>query len=596
MDLYQEYIYKSRYTKSNENFEQIVDRTLNFLKIPDNKWFKIEDLRKMMINLEVMPSMRLLATAGEAANRDNAAIFNCSYTPVDSITTFGEVLYLLTCRVGVGFSVEKKFINLLPTIPKINKIDTTIIVEDDREGWKNSFDALINYLYKGIEPNIDYTKIRKQGEPLKVFGGFSSGFEALKVLFDFTISIFKNNIDKKLEPINCYDILTKCAECIEKGGVQNTAMMCIFDLDDKDMLKAKSGDWYIKYPHRRHANNSVVLNKTLTQLEFMDLWNTLAQSKSGEPGIFNRVSANLREPHPDCGLNPCGEVILRPRSFCNLSEVICRPTDTFEDLELKLIMATIINVHQSLFTNFRCLSKEWKFNCDNHRLLGVSLTGIMDSPACRLYLQDLKQIVINTANEYCDHLGISRPERYTCVKPSGTVSQLCGCSSGIHPAISEYYIRTVTQARETNTYKLLVQSGIPHEPSLVNPLKDCFFFPKKAASTYAINDYNLVYNYCKLFTKHYADHNVSATIYIDDNEWLQFGLNVFRDLNSIIGMAFLPKFNTIYSQLPFQQCTKEVYESLLKKMPQSINWNKSVENVEVPECSSGVCEINKLNK
>lgn len=587
MDIYQQYIFKSRYAQNNETWEHAIDRALNFLNIHN------EDIRKAIINMEVMPSMRLLATAGPAAERDNAAIYNCSYTTCDDISTFGEILYLLTCRVGVGFSVEQKFIEKLPNLQNdYTKSEETIIVEDDRIGWAEAFNKLISYLYKGIIPFLDYSKIRQRGTPLKTFGGFASGYVALEDLFNFTIKIFNNAKTKKLKPIECYDILTKCAECIEQGGVQNTAMMCLFD--DEEMALAKSSNnWFVNSKHRRHSNNTRVIYNTISSISFLNIWNTLAQSGSGEPGIFNRTAAMLREEDSGCGLNPCGEVILKPRSFCNLTEVICRHDDTIEEIHRKLIIATKLGVYQSMKTNFRFLSNKWKENAESNRLLGVSLTGIADCKIAMDNIDSFYPIVKKTADNLCDELGITKPKRYTCIKPSGTVSQLCSCSAGIHPSISEYYIRAVREGNNTITCKKLIEVGVPNEQDSFNIHKRVFYFPKQSKSKQLTQEefYKLYLKY----VKKYADHNVSVTLFIDIDEWLKIGNMVLEDIrnNNIIGMAFLPKFNTIYPQMPFVACTKEKYEELKEKMPDKIDWEEGIEHTTVSECSSGICEIKK---
>lgn len=577
MNIYQSYIHKSRYAKPEETtWNQTVDRMVNFIgTFPE---------RTFIDNMSVMPSMRLVATAGEAAARDNAAIYNCSYITVNDIYSFSEIMYNLMCRVGVGFSVEVPLIELLPKVPQKlkNSTCTTIRVEDDRIGWCTSYNELLLGLYAGFIPKIDYSLIRPAGSRLNTFSGLASGPLSLKKFFDFLIGIFVAAQGRKLKPIEVFDICTRCAQAIEEGGTQNTAMMCLFSSYDNEMLHAKTGNWLKEHPNRVHSNNSVVLNGAKPDMgSFNRIWELV---KIGEVGFFNRTPALAREPNPWVGLNPCGEVLLQPFQFCNLSEVVCRKDDGFAEIQKKLYVATKLGAIQSRINNFRYLRSDWA----NHiPLLGVSITGIYDNQKMidisSSILDSFKNYVKDVAKQFCE----KEPPRCTCIKPSGTVSQLVNCSPGINPPLSEYYIRTVRQGINTEMAAKLIKAGVPYELDTNSPSKYCFFFPHHCETYQNISTEKQFEVYLK-YAKYYTDHNPSMSLYVDN--WDATKNLVYENLDSIIGMAFFERSRVEYqgAQLPFNPCTKEWYEECAKKMPTQIDWS-DVEAEAPSECSGGFC-------
>ena len=583
MTPYQQYIYLSRYARNGEtSWEQTVDRATRFLGL-DKDLDSIAIVEKMKA-LEVLPSMRLIATAGSAAERDNSAIYNCSYLPIKDTFSFSEVMYNLMCRVGVGFSVELHNIAQLPSVPtKLVALPNHVIaVGDNRIGWCTSFNELLLCLYSGYIPKLDYSALRPKGTPLATFMGMASGPEALRAFFEEgVIPTFVTATGRKLIPLEVYDLLMKCAMCVEAGGTQNTAMMCLFSLEDTLMLNAKSGNWFSHAPHRRHSNNSVVLTgpKALASC-----WHHI---QNGELGFFNRAAAMAKGASDQCGLNPCGEVILEPFQYCNLTEVVCRPKDTFRDIQTKLLCATKLGAMQSKITNFRYIRPEWSSH--KKALLGVSLTGIYDCPMMyNMSEVDLTRLY-STVKQYSSTLG--EFSRVTCIKPSGTVSQLVGCSSGINPYISEYYLRVVRQGAETALASQLKAAGVPYEVDYCNPTKVCFYFPQKAVHYEDISMEHQFSTYLR-YASHYTDHNPSISLYVSD--WERAKALVLQHIDDIIGMAFVEKDLSSYQgmQLPVTPCDRATYEKYLALMPAELNLSNSVVVAEqVSECAGNSCKI-----
>lgn len=630
--LYQQFIYKSRYSRYNweldrrESWPETVDRYIDFFKkhtkeklkakVDNTTW---ETLREAILDLEVMPSMRALMTAGPALERDNVAGYNCSYVAVDTPRAFDEILYILMCGTGVGFSVEQKYVDQLPTVAEdFFETDTTIVVQDSKLGWAKALKELVHLLYGGQIPKIDTSRIREAGEPLKTFGGRASGPEPLDSLFRFTVKLFKNAAGRRLTTLEAHDFVCMIASCVVVGGVRRSALISLSDLFDDRMRDAKSGQWYIENGHRALANNSYVAKKGMDIGTFMKEWLALYQSKSGERGIFSREASKLkaaecgrRDPDHDFGTNPCSEIILRNKQFCNLTEVVVRPTDSIADLRRKVRLATILGTLQSTLTDFRYLSKKWKENCDEERLLGVSLTGIMSNKF--LYgnvpsemetdLQSLREEAVKTNKEWAKTLGINVSTAITCVKPSGTVSQLVDAPSGIHPAHSPYYIRRVRGDVRDPLAKLLIESGIPAEPDKMNPAyTQVFSFPVDAsASTVFRNEMTAVeqLKHWLLFYRHWCEHKPSITVTVREEEWMEVGAWVWKHIDEMAGVSFLPYSDHVYEQAPYEEITKEQYEELAAKMPKTIDWTRLSEYEKYDQtsgsqelaCVAGGCEI-----
>ena len=631
---YQEFIHLSRYSRwlpekeRRETWDETVARYFDFftehLKETVNFTLGKElrtELEQAVLGLRVMPSMRCIMTAGEALKRENIAGYNCSYVAVDRPQAFDEILYILMNGTGVGFSVERQYVSQLPTIAdEFFETDTTITVADSKLGWAKALKELIGMLYVGQIPRWDLSKVRPAGAPLKTFGGRASGPEPLESLMNFTVNVFKNAAGRKLSSIEAHDVVCKIAEVVVVGGVRRSALISLSNLSDDRMRAAKSGQWWNDNPQRALANNSACYSEKPDIGVFMDEWKSLYDSKSGERGIFNRESAvwmaskNGRRNTEDFefGTNPCSEIILRNREFCNLSEVVVRASDTRESLLEKVRLATILGTFQSTLVNFKYVSKSWRKNCEEERLLGVSLTGIMD---CKItngkgphgslpaILKDLKAVAVQTNKAYSKMLGINQSVAVTCVKPSGTVSQLTDSASGIHARHNPYYIRTVRGDKKDPLTKMMTDVGFPVEDDAMNPSHTSVFsFPMKVdngavfrTDMTAIEQLEL----WKTYQENWCEHKPSVTISVKEHEWLEVGAWVYENFNYMSGVSFLPFSEHTYKQAPYQDCTKEEYEMLLDKMPEVVEWNKLAEYEQTDmtigaqelACAAGFCEI-----
>jgi ribonucleoside-diphosphate reductase alpha chain len=630
--LYQDFIHLSRYSRwleeegRRETWEETVNRYFNFfdehlkgMKVKVTKEER-EELRQAVLNLEIMPSMRSLMTAGEALIRDNTAGYNCSYVAVNRVRAFDEILYILMCGTGVGFSVEKQFVEKLPTIAEeFTQSDTTIIVQDSKAGWAKAYKELVSLLIGGQVPQWDVSKVRPAGARLKTFGGRASGPKPLEDLFQFTCDTFKRAAGRKLTSIECHDIVCKIAEIVVVGGVRRSALISLSNLSDDRMRNAKTGAWWEANPQRALANNSAVYTERPEIGVFMEEWLSLYNSKSGERGIFNRDATkktvarlgDRRDPNFEFGTNPCSEIILRDRQFCNLTEVVVRVEDTPESLKRKTRLASILGTWQASLTNFPYLSSEWKKNCEEEALLGVSLTGILDNkmmqnPSSDL-LNALKQEAVSTNKEWAKRLGINPAASITCVKPSGTVSQLVDAASGIHARHAEYYIRTVRADQKDPICKLMVDLGFPHEPCVMKPEHTMVFsFPMKAEGSITRNDMTAIeqLELWLVYQRNWCEHKPSVTITVKEHEWMEVGAWVYKHFDEISGISFLPHSDHSYRQAPYQDCTKEQYEEMLAKMPKTVDWSQlkkyekedNTAGTQTYACSGDKCEIVDLTK
>lgn len=622
---YQTYIHQSRYARWDESknrretWEETVSRYCNFFKEKFPDVFPYDEVYSSIVNTEVMPSMRAMMTAGRALEKDEIAGYNCSYVPIDHMRAFDEILYILMCGTGVGFSVERQFVAKLPSIPEeLFLTDTIIHVHDSRVGWAKAFKELLSLLYSGNIPQWNLELLRPAGAPLKTFGGRSSGPEPLHDLFLFTVNLFKKAIGRKLNSLECHDLVCKIADIVVVGGVRRSALISLSNLSDDRLRNAKMGQWWETDGHRALANNSVAYTEKPEIDAFMKEWLSLYESKSGERGIFNRVSSveqvkstNRRDPSYEFGTNPCGEIILRPNGLCNLSEVVVRDSDTLSTLINKVRIATIIGTFQSTLTNFRYLRPIWKKNAEEERLLGVSLTGIMDHATLNdcsddniVFLVDwlstLKEVAISTNKEWAEKLGINQSTAITTVKPSGTVSQLVNSSSGIHPRYSKYYIRTVRNDLKDPLALFLTQQGVPAEPDITKPRNTLVFsFPQKSPSTSKVRtDFSAIQQleHYLIYKLIWCEHNPSITVYVKEEEWLEVGAWVYKNFNKIGGISFLPFTDHIYKQAPYQEITEEEFNNYPKT---NINWMalSEIEHIDSTNsakelaCVSGVCEI-----
>ena len=630
MDLYQQVISKSRYARwlpeqnRREHWDETVRRYVTWLREQCKRHdlivtpAELEEIFQAIYSLQVMPSMRALMTAGPALDRDNVAGFNCSFVALDNQRAFDEIVYILMCGTGVGFSVEEQFISQLPTVSEtFHKTDTTIVVSDSKVGWASAYRELISLLYSGKIPTWDVSKVRPKGAKLKTFGGRASGPEPLVDLFEFTIEVFKKAAGRKLNSLEVHDIVCKIADIVVVGGVRRSALISLSDLTDERMRVAKSGAWWEDNVQRALANNSAAYKEKPEIGQFMKEWQAIYDSKSGERGIFNRKAARnqaiktgRRDPDYAFGTNPCGEINLRPMSFCNLSEVVVRPEDTLETLKAKVRLASIIGTIQSSMTNFRYLRSVWRKNVEEERLLGVSLTGIMDNPLTadphKDDLEALRQEAIEANQEWARKLGINPSVSITCVKPSGTVSQLVSCSSGIHPAYSEYYIRTIRADLKDPLTGFLKDAGIPFEPDVTKPDSIAVFsFPQKAPKNAVTREEITAIQQLEIYLmyhKHWCEHNPSITVYVREDEWLKVGAWVYAHFDEIGGISFLPYSDHVYKQAPYQPFSKEEYEAAAKDMPTAIDWDllsyyekdDSTTGTQELACVGGACEISKV--
>jgi ribonucleoside-diphosphate reductase alpha chain len=624
MDQYQEYIAASRYArfvddkKRRETWSETVERYVDYIfsrtpTITANSALK-EELFSAIKNLELMPSMRAMMTAGKSADRDNTCVYNCSYLPVDDPKSFDEAMFILLCGTGVGFSVESKYINQLPEVPeKLFSSEGTINVHDSKEGWAKSLRLLIAHLYAGEIPKWDVSSVRPAGARLKTFGGRASGPQPLIDLFQFTVATFKHAQGRRLNSLECHDLMCKIGEVVVVGGVRRSAMISLSDLDDERIRHAKAGPWWDTAPHRALANNSAVYSETPTVGKFMEEWLSLYNSHSGERGIFNREAARKtvekyghRDPNYEFGTNPCSEIVLRPYQFCNLSEVVVRHDDDKQTLLRKVRLASILGTIQSTFTKFPYLRKVWQRNTEEERLLGVSLTGIYDNPLLttqgdelNALLTELREEARRANEEYAQLLGIPKSAAITCVKPSGTVSQLVDSASGIHPRHSKYYIRRVRGDKKDPLTQFLISQGVPNEACVYKPDQTVVFsFPIKAPDGITRSDVTPI-SHLELwltYQRHWCEHKPSVTISVEEQDWPRVGAWTWENFSEISGVSYLPYDGGTYRQAPYEECEEETYNSLKASLPK-INWEDFKENTDNVEgaqqlaCTAGACEI-----
>ena len=636
---YQSFIHLSRYSRwleeegRRETWSETVNRLVTFFKfhvqenvkakVPSSTWLMLEE---SILSLEVMPSMRALMSSGKALERENVASYNCSYIPIDNPKAFDEVLYILMNGTGVGFSVERQYVSGLPTIPnrEFEQTDDVISVADSKEGWARAFRDLISYLYTSRIPKVNVSKVRSAGSRLKTFGGRASGPQPLVNLFDFTIEKFRNAKGRKLTSMECHDIVCKIGEVVVVGGVRRSALISLSNLSDDRMRSAKTGEWYNLNPERSLANNSAVYTGRPDTGTFMKEWLSLYESKSGERGIFNRASAQekarqngRRDADMEFGTNPCSEIILRPNQFCNLTEVVVRAGDTVDTLKRKVKIATILGTIQATFTNFGYLRKRWQNNTEEERLLGVSLTGILDNYVALPWVENsrkelinnlntLRSVAVQTNKDWSGKLGIPQSTAITCVKPSGTVSQLVDSSSGIHARHNPFYVRTVRGDNKDPLTQFMIASGIPNEPEIrgnePSPDITVFSFPVKAPNQAVCrNDISAIkqLELWRVYAEHWCEHKPSVTISVREHEWINVGSWCWNNFDHLSGVSFLPHSDHTYKQAPYQDIDGEKYEDLAKKMPTDIDW-RNLQDYEKEDntkgsqelaCTAGVCEL-----
>ena len=637
---YQNFIALSRYARwkgdARETWPETVSRYIDSVVKPkagDDTYIK--NIEQAILNLEVMPSMRAMMTAGKALERDNTAGYNCSYLPVDDPKSFDEAMFILLCGTGVGFSVERQFISKLPEVPELFVSDTIIHVKDSKEGWAKGFRQLLALLWAGEIPKWDVSKIRPAGARLKTFGGRASGPAPLVELFNFAVQTFKAAQGRKLSSIECHDLMCFIGQIVVVGGVRRSAMISLSNLSDDRMRHAKSGNWWETAGHRALANNSVSYTEKPDMETFMREWTALVESKSGERGVFNRQASKIqaakngrRDANYEFGTNPCSEIILRPYQFCNLTEVVVRATDTIEDLERKVRMATILGTIQSTFTKFPYLRKVWTTNTEEERLLGVSLTGIMDNvlmtsknAGLDKTLEHLKAVAVKTNKEWAERLDIPVAAAISCVKPSGTVSQLVDSASGIHARHSPYYVRTVRGDNKDPLTNFLKDQGVPSEPCAMKPdTTTVFSFPVQSpAGSITRNDMTAIeqLEMWLMYQRHWCEHKPSVTISVRDEEWMEVGAFVYKYFDEMSGVSFLPHSDHTYQQAPYQETFKDKpvvgyryedgeeyvvtpsYEDLLAQMPTGIDWTKlsdyekedNTSGMQTMACTGDVCEM-----
>ncbi len=630
MNAYNEYIAKSRYSRflddkgRREHWPETVERYLNFMRkhLKDKHSYVLTDdlydeLYQNIAGCEVMPSMRSIMTAGEALERQNIAGYNCSYLPIDDPKAFDEAMYILLCGTGVGFSVEQKYVNRLPEIPtQLYDSESVVVVKDSKEGWAKALRQVNALLYAGEVPKWDVSGVRPAGTRLKTFGGRASGPEPLVELFKYTVGKFKAAAGRKLTSLEAHDILCKIGEVVVVGGVRRSAMISLSDLSDDRMAHAKAGQWWDGNGQRALANNSAVYDVKPDVGQFMREWSSIYESHSGERGIFNRYASELqvakngrRELGKEWGTNPCSEIVLRPYQFCNLSSVIVRSDDTLDRLRNKVRLATILGTFQSTMTHFPYLRKVWQQNTEEERLLGVSMTGILDNAllndpdnaSLAVILEELKNVAVSTNAEFADVIGINRSAAITCVKPEGTVSQLTGTASGIHPQHAQYYIRRVRSDNKDPLTDFLKSQGFPAEPCFMKPDNTTVFsFPMKVADGAVLRDDIDAITHLRLwlaFQRHWCEHKPSVTISVHEHEWPEVGAWVWKHFDEITGVSFLPHDGGTYRQAPYETIDAATYEKLAAEMPKGIDWDKFVEVTDMVEgaqtlaCVSGHCEI-----
>tara|TARA_B100000214_G_scaffold375122_1_gene360154 strand:+ start:840 stop:2708 length:1869 start_codon:yes stop_codon:yes gene_type:complete len=622
MDSYQQYIHKSRYArylpdlKRRETWGETVNRYLNFWV---DRGVKFTDLEKITLfdtifSMEVMPSMRALMTAGEALERDNVAGFNCSYITIDSPRAFDEMMYILMCGTGVGFSVERQYITNLPTVAEdFHETETVIHIADSKIGWAKSYRELVSLLYSGQLPRWDASRVRPSGSPLKTFGGRASGPEPLIDLFNFTVGIFRGAAGRKLTSLECHDICCKIAQIVVVGGVRRSALISLSNLTDDRIRRAKHGQWWVDEPQRALSNNSACYTEKPDFEAFLNEWSSLYESRSGERGIFSRPASQKqaakngrRDSEYDFGTNPCSEIILRPNQFCNLSEVVVRPNDTVEDLKRKVRNATILGTLQATLTDFRYLRRIWEKNTSEEALLGVSLTGILDNPLMTLknknlskVLEELREEAIKTNKEWASKLKIEQSTAITCVKPSGTVSQLVNSASGIHGRYAPHYIRRVRADSRDPLCTVLDKAGVPSETDVTSPTTKVFSFPQQAPkkAVFASEQTGMEQlELWKIYQEYWCEHKPSITVYYRDNEFLAIGDWIYNNFDDVSGISFLPYSDHTYEQAPYEQITKEEYDKRMKDFPTEFDWNieeetDTTEGSQTLACVGNSCEL-----
>ena len=625
MDQYQQFIHKSRYARwlpeegRRERWDETVNRYVDFWK--DRGQINEKEALKLfnaIFNLEVMPSMRCMMTAGEALNKDNVAGFNCSYLHIDSPRSFDELMYVLMCGTGVGFSVERNFINKLPVVAEtFHKTDSVIVVSDSKIGWASAFRELISLLYAGKIPKWDMSKVRESGARLKTFGGRASGPEPLDDLFHFCVGIFQKAAGRKLTSLECHDVCCKIADIVVVGGVRRSALISLSNLSDPRMAKAKNGNWWDTEGQRRLANNSVAYTEKPDFESFLAEMQNMYESKAGERGIFSRVAAQKiagrngrRDPEQDFGTNPCSEIILRSNQFCNLSEIVVRPDDDLASLKRKCEVAAIIGTLQATLTDFRYLRNVWKRNTEEEALLGVSMTGIMDhyllskgdSPDLEKWLEQIRDVAIKTNEKWATKLGINQSAAITCVKPSGTVSQLVDSASGIHPRFSEYYIRRVRSDKKDPLAQFMSAAGFPVEQDLMSQASLVYSFPVKSPEGCTTVKQVGAMEQLKLWKAYqngWCEHKPSITVYYTDDEFLEVAQWIWDNFDLCSGISLLPYSDHVYQQAPYEDIDAEKYEELLAAMPEGVNWD-DLEHFEKEDnttgsqelaCVGGACEI-----
>jgi len=622
MNDFQRYVHASRYARwlpekgRRETWEETVKRYCDFWMGRYADIFPYDEIYQAIYNLEVMPSMRALMTAGPALERDNIAGFNCSYIPIQDQRCFDEVMYILMNGTGVGYSVERQYVSKLPEVAEtFHDAETTIVVKDSKQGWASALRQLISLLYSGQVPKFDTSLVRPAGARLSTFGGRASGPAPLVELFNFTIALFRKAAGRRLTSVECSDLVCKIAEVVVVGGVRRSALICLSNLSDTRMQNYKNGQWWVDEKQRSLANISAAYTEKPDAGAFMREWLALYDSKSGERGVFNRVAARMqaeasgrRETTHEFGTNPCGEIILRPFGFCNLSEVVVRATDTVEDLARKVRIASILGTFQSTLTDYKYIRKQWRVNAEEERLLGVSLTGIMDhgtlsktSDELKSLLEGLKREAVTTNIDWAGKIGINPSAAITTVKPSGTVSQLVDSASGIHPRHNQHYIRTVRADHKDPLAIFLQEAGVPNEVDVMNKSNLVFAFPIKAPDGCITRSDRTAIEQLEhylTFQKHWCEHNPSITVYVKEDEWMDVGAWVFKHLNEIGGVSFLPHSDHTYQQAPYQDITAEEFEKLEKAFP-VISWD-AFDKYEVDDanmnmhelaCVGGSCEI-----
>ena len=630
---YQQFIHLSRYSRfmweegRRETWAETVGRYFDFFKedLMDKHGFDMPDdarneLEEAVMDLKVMPSMRCLMTAGPALKKENIAGYNCSYLAIDRVAAFDELLYILMNGTGVGFSVERQFVTKLPIVAEnFNDTETTITVADSKNGWAKALKELFALLYQGQVPQWDMSKVRPAGAPLKTFGGRASGPGPLEDLFKFAVKIFRGAAGRRLSSLECHDLVCKIAEIVVVGGVRRSALISLSNLSDDRMRDAKAGQWWEHNTQRALSNNSACYTERPDIGIFMDEWKSLYDSKSGERGLFNRASAKKqvektgrREVDHEFGTNPCSEIILRDREFCNLSEVVIRATDSVATLKEKVRLATILGTFQSILTNFKYLSKKWNENCTEERLLGVSLTGIMDNDLTNgrrgleetaKVLEELKSVAVETNKEWAAKIGIPQSASVTCVKPSGTVSQLTDAASGIHARHNPYYIRTVRGDKKDPLAIMMSDLGFPCEDDVMKPEHTLVFsFPMKSpdqavfrTDMTAIEQLEL----WKVYQDAWCEHKPSVTISVKEDEWMDVGAWCYKYFDYMSGVSFLPFSDHTYRQAPYQDCSETEYKELLEQMPKDVDWSilSNYESTDLTlgaqemACAAGGCEI-----